>query len=109
MVSVKLRCSVVWEVWDNKEDIPIIPFIGVRISWLMVARNILFALFACTASSTDDANWLVRLLTSFSSFSFCFFTIRMRMRKIVSVPPTTKNARLILNHHVSQKGGTMVR
>ncbi len=44
-------CSSVSSVLDNNEDIPITPFKGVRISWLIVARNTLLALFACSASS----------------------------------------------------------
>ena len=30
---------------------PMIPFMGVRISWLIVARNSLFARLACSANS----------------------------------------------------------
>ena len=43
---------------------PITPFIGVRISWLMLARNSLFAEFAASASS---ASWLARRAASSSS------------------------------------------
>ena len=35
---------------------PMIPFIGVRISWLMLARNSDFALLAACAASRNDAS-----------------------------------------------------
>ena len=50
IVSVYSFCSGDSEVFFNNEAIPITPFIGVLISWLIVARNTLFALFACSAS-----------------------------------------------------------
>ena len=43
---------------------PMTPFIGVRISWLMLARNSLFAAFAASAST---ANWLARVMAFSSS------------------------------------------
>jgi hypothetical protein len=35
---------------------PMTPFIGVRISWLIMARNWLFARFADSAASLADCN-----------------------------------------------------
>ena len=36
---------------------PITPFIGVRISWLIMARNSDFSREACIASSRASASW----------------------------------------------------
>ena len=42
--------SVLWtDCWANS-DIPIIAFIGVRISWLILDKNSVLALFACSAA-----------------------------------------------------------
>ena len=38
-VSVKSFCSADNEVSNNKPVMPITPFIGVRISWLILAKN----------------------------------------------------------------------
>src|SRR5436189_257530 len=43
VASTYSRCSSVNSVSNNREIIPITPFIGVRISWLMFARNADFA------------------------------------------------------------------
>ena len=51
MTSVKPRCSSVSSVSSSRPPIPITAFIGVRISWLIVARNELFALVAASASA----------------------------------------------------------
>ena len=45
------RCSDVRSVSSVRSVIPIMPFIGVRISWLIFARNSLFARFASMARS----------------------------------------------------------
>ena len=47
---------------------PMIPFIGVRISWLMLARNSLFARLAASAAS--------RACCSSSAARFCSVTSR---------------------------------
>jgi hypothetical protein len=54
------------------------PFMGVRISWLMLARNSLFTRLACSARSRADSNWTllacrspVRRSTSSSRCSRC--------------------------------------
>src|SRR3989449_574266 len=50
-VSAYLRCALVSPVSSNSSVIPRTPFIGVRISWLILARNELFAWFADSAAS----------------------------------------------------------
>ena len=50
MTSAKPRCSAVNSVSSRSSVIPITAFIGVRISWLIVARNALFARVASSAS-----------------------------------------------------------
>ena len=44
------RCSGASSVWSSSSVMPITPFIGVRISWLMLARNSDFDREASTAS-----------------------------------------------------------
>jgi hypothetical protein len=55
MVSTNSSCSAVNAVSNNRPVIPITPFIGVRISWLMFARN---ADFARLAASATTVSWL---------------------------------------------------
>ncbi len=50
-VPIASRCSSVRSVSSTSSAIPMMPFIGVRISWLMFARNSLFARFASIARS----------------------------------------------------------
>ena len=57
-VSAYSRCSGVSSVSSSSSVMPITPFIGVRISWLMFARNSLFARFA------DSATCMARLVAS---------------------------------------------
>ena len=45
------RCSPLSSVSSSSSVMPSTPFIGVRISWLMVARNVLLALLAASAAS----------------------------------------------------------
>ncbi len=82
MVSVNPRCSRVRSVSSSKLVMPMTAFIGVRISWLMVARKALLAWLAASASwrarwaswysralsSARDASWPKRLNSS-TSFS----------------------------------------
>jgi hypothetical protein len=56
---------------------PRMPFKGVRISWLTVARNVLFAVFAASAA----------LRASISAASFIF------SRSILRIAPTTRATR----------------
>ena len=51
MVSARRRWRGDSSVPCSSSDMPITPFIGVRISWLMRARNSLFALLARSAAS----------------------------------------------------------
>ena len=53
--SANSRCSGVSSVPSSRPVIPITAFIGVRISWLIVARKALFARVAASASSR--ARW----------------------------------------------------
>ena len=49
-ISAYSRCSSVSAVFRRSPLIPITAFIGVRISWLIVARNALLASLAASAS-----------------------------------------------------------
>ena len=51
MVCTYSRCSVSRRVPTSRLVMPSTPFIGVRISWLMLARNSLFARAAASAAS----------------------------------------------------------
>ena len=55
MVSASSRCRVSRRDCWSSSVMPRIPFIGVRISWLIVARNSLFARFAASAASRAAA------------------------------------------------------
>ena len=55
IVSAKSRCSASSSVSRSSPLIPMIAFIGVRISWLIAARNALFAWFASSAAAV--ASW----------------------------------------------------
>ena len=49
-VSRNSRCSSLKVVLRASSVMPRMPFIGVRISWLMLARNWLLARLACSAA-----------------------------------------------------------
>ena len=51
IVSAKSRCSASSSVSSRSPLIPMTAFIGVRISWLIAARNALFAWFAASAAT----------------------------------------------------------
>ena len=57
IVSAKSRCSASSSVSSSSPLIPMTAFIGVRISWLIAARNALFAWFAASAAAW--ASWRV--------------------------------------------------
>ena len=80
---------------------PITPFIGVRISWLMFARNSDFARVAASASSLARARSRVRSATS--AFSVCARRSRLATRNEKSSPATSsiRPAHSALNHVVS--------
>ena len=50
ITSANPRCSGVRSVSSRSPVIPMTAFIGVRISWLMVARKVLFASVASSAA-----------------------------------------------------------
>ena len=58
IVSAKSRCSESSSVSRSRPLIPMTAFIGVRISWLMAARNALLAWLALSAAAC--ASWAVR-------------------------------------------------
>ena len=63
MVSVTSRCEASSGVADSSSAMPITPFIGVRISWLMLARNWLLARLAASALAVAPASAAVRSRT----------------------------------------------
>ncbi len=66
MVLAKRRCRSDISVSSNSSAMPSTPFIGVRISWLMLARNWLFARLAASATSFALRASTVRASTSAS-------------------------------------------
>ena len=79
------RCSAVSAVSSTSPVIPRMPFMGVRISWLMFARNSLLARLASTAesraltrSALEARSSLVRASTVRSSSSWCCSSLRSR-------------------------------
>ena len=75
MVSILSNCSSFKSVSANREAIPITPFKGVRISWLIDAKNCDFDRAACSAKSLATVNSAVRCSTrrssKFRDFSSC--------------------------------------
>ncbi len=69
--SAKWRCSALSEVSSSNSVMPSTPFIGVRISWLMVARKSLLAWLAASAASFARSSSRVRTATSSSNWSRC--------------------------------------
>ena len=63
MVCTKRRWRASSDVLSTSSVIPSTPFIGVRISWLIVARNSLFARLAASAWSLASCNSRVRACT----------------------------------------------
>ena len=85
-------CSGVSSVSRARSVMPMIPFIGVRISWLMLARNSLFARFAasaaslaCRNSASDRLPCVISLLTpTIPTISLCWLvkgTLDMRIHR----------------------------
>ncbi len=56
------RCRGVSSVSRASSVMPMMPFIGVRISWLMLARNSLLARLAASAASLATPQLLLRAL-----------------------------------------------
>ena len=71
-VATMCRCCALRSVWPSTSSIPVTPIIGVRISWLMAARNVDFARLACSAvrrASTASRSARSRAATSDSTAS----------------------------------------
>ncbi len=68
MVSCS-RCSSFSEVSSTSSVIPMTPFIGVRISWLMAARKLLLAWLACSAADLAACNSASKCLRSVMSLA----------------------------------------
>ena len=89
MTSTSSRCSRVSSVWASSPVRPSTPFIGVRISWLMVARKLLFARLAASAASFCSSSALQRSWASRRVFP-CSARVRtsaVRRRRSRSRPP----------------------
>ena len=80
MVSAYWRCFSCKGVLSSSSVIPNTPFIGVRISWLMVARNSLFALLAASACSLASRSCSL----DFSSSSMAATWAAVRSRTLSS-------------------------
>ncbi len=68
--------------WRRISVIPRIPFMGVRISWLMFARNSLFARFAFSALSFADCRSTAvsrTVLRAFSSSTLLLRSLFLRL------------------------------
>ena len=76
-------------VSSSSSVMPITPFIGVRISWLMLARNADFSLDASSAASRAAASSCSRSARSSSS---CWRSSRCSASTSVSAPTTPMNA-----------------
>ncbi len=70
MVAAKSRCSSVSGVSSNRPLMPMTAFIGVRISWLIVARNALLASLALSACSRAASAWARASCASLNSRAF---------------------------------------
>ena len=88
--SAYWRCNVSSSVVSSRSVMPITPFIGVRISWLIVARNVDLARDASSAASRASASswralvWAVRRRA-----------MRMEVRAIrMSIPMTPSTGRV---------------
>ncbi len=51
MISASVRWCAVRSVWASMSDMPTMPFMGVRISWLILARNSDLERAVCSATS----------------------------------------------------------
>ncbi len=71
MVPAKRFCRSLNSVSWRSSAMPSTPFMGVRISWLMLARNWLLARLAASAASFARVSSAVRDSTSDSRWSRC--------------------------------------
>jgi hypothetical protein len=81
-VSANSRCSSSNGVFNRSSVMPRMPFMGVLISWLMLARNSLLARLALSASS----------LVTLNSLSYCLRPVMSDMEPImrVGLPPASR-------------------
>ncbi len=82
MVSAASLCSMVSSSSRSRSAKPSIPFIGVRISWLMLAKNPLFAMLAASAST---AIWFAFVMACSSCSLISFSSISVCLRLVMSL------------------------
>ena len=96
MVSVNSRCSLLSGVSNNNDVMPMTPFIGVRISWLMVAKNAVLARAAPMASlcAATMLNCCARCtLTSRNTYSTQSHLPCVNARRVRSIAKLEPSAR----------------
>ena len=81
------RCSSVRSLSSNSPVIPMTPFIGVRISWLILARNSLLATVAVSASIASPLARKVSLrswrLAASNVSPYCFNAVISQLVRII--------------------------
>ncbi len=77
IVSAKSRCCGFRSVSSRSPDMPTTPFIGVRISWLMFARN----------SDLSRADWTAASRAFSSAASVRFFSVMSRTTAQIACAP----------------------
>ncbi len=92
--SANWRCSSSSSVSSSRAVSPITPFIGVRISWLMLARNSDFIRDPATASSRAVARWSVRARFSKMTVRF-LITPRLKTTMAIATPAGSGRLRAI--------------
>ena len=88
--SAYCRCVGSSSVVSRRSLRPITPFMGVRISWLMVARNVDFAREAPSAASRASASSWRALVSEFSRRAMRTKVTAIRM----SIPATPSTGRI---------------
>ena len=91
IVSTNPDCSASSGVSASRLVIPITPFMGVRISWLMLARNSLFAFVAASAASFASI--------SAASARFSSVTSRVRPTSPIVPPLPSRSGSLVVERH----------
>ena len=74
------RCSSDRSVSSSRLVVPMMPFIGVRISWLMLARKFDFASFASSAWAWAMRSWRIPSLT-LSAVVCRLSAMRLKLRR----------------------------
>ena len=83
MVSAYSCCVAVSAVSNSSPVIPMTPFMGVRISWLMVARNSALARLAASAASLACCKAIsVRWRSAISRCSWALAVCRLAVRSV---------------------------